>query len=102
MLGATCTVLKDMPPFCIAGGGYTMSLSGLNTVGLKRKGFTNDQIRELKEVYRILFKSSGLLKDRIQSAKDLGYENKHVNELIDFVSTSQRGVMMHSRSEKDA
>ncbi len=101
MLGATCTVLKDMPPFCIAGGGYTMSLSGLNTVGLKRKGFTNDQIRELKEVYRILFKGKGLLKERLQQARDLGYDNEHVAELIEFVSTSQRGVMMHSRSDKD-
>ncbi|MDX8388555.1 MAG: acyl-ACP--UDP-N-acetylglucosamine O-acyltransferase [Ghiorsea sp.] len=102
MLGATCTVLKDMPPFCIAGGGYTMSLSGLNTVGLKRKGFSNDQIRELKEVYRILFKAKGLLKERVQSAKDLAYNNEHVNELIDFVASSQRGVMMHSRRDRDS
>jgi len=102
MLGATCTVLKDMPPFCIAGGGYSMSLSGLNTVGLKRKGFSNNQIRELKEVYRLLFKGTGLLKDRIQTAMDLGYENEHVDELIQFVSTSERGVMMHSRSDKES
>ncbi len=102
MLGATCTVLKDMPPFCIAGGGYSMSLSGLNTVGLKRKGFSNDQIRELKEVYRLLFKGKGLLKDRLQQARDLGFSNEHVDELIEFVSTSQRGVMMHSRSATDA
>jgi UDP-N-acetylglucosamine acyltransferase len=101
MLGATCTVLKDMPPFCIAGGGYSMSLSGLNSVGLKRKGFTNDQIRELKEVYRLLFKSKGLLKERIQAAKDLDFDNEHADELITFVASSQRGVMMHSRSDKD-
>lgn len=102
MLGATCTVLKDMPPFCIAGGGYSMSLSGLNSVGLKRKGFSNGQIRELKEVYLILFKSSGLLKDRIQAAKDLAYDNEYVNELVAFVATSQRGVMMHSRNDKES
>ena len=102
MLGATCTVLKDMPPFCIGGGGYTMTLSGLNTVGLKRKGFSNDDIRDLKEVYRILFMSKGLLKDRLQQARDLKLENAHVDELIAFVESSQRGVMMHSRNETES
>lgn len=97
MLGATCTVLKDMPPFTIAGGGYTMSLSGLNTVGLKRKGFTNDDIRALKEVYRIVFKGSGLLKDRLMEAEALHLYNAHVDELLEFVRSSERGVMMHAR-----
>jgi len=99
MLGATCTVLKDMPPFTIAGGGYHMSLSGLNTVGLKRKGFTNDDIRALKEVYRIVFKGSGLLKDRLTEAEALNLNNPHVDELIEFVRSSERGVMMHTRKE---
>jgi len=99
MLGATCTVLKDMPPFTIAGGGYHMSLSGLNTVGLKRKGFSNDDIRALKEVYRIVFKGSGLLKDRLTEAETLNLNNPHVDELIAFVRSSERGVMMHTRKE---
>ena len=101
MLGATCTVLKDMPPFCIAGGGYSMSLSGLNTVGLKRKGFTNDQIRELKEAYRLIFKGSGLLKDRLAAVDALNFGNEYVDELVAFVRASERGVMMHSRNDKD-
>jgi len=100
MLGATCTALKDMPPFCIAGGGYHMSLSGLNTVGLKRKGLSNEQIRELKEAYRLIFKASGLLKDRLQAVEDLGFNNEHVETVIDFVRNSERGVMMHSRTDK--
>jgi len=99
MLGATCTVLKDMPPFTIAGGGYHMSLSGLNTVGLKRKGFNNDDIRALKEVYRIVFKGSGLLKARLAEAEALRLNNPHVDELIAFVRSSERGVMMHTRKE---
>ena len=99
MLGATCTVLKDMPPFTIAGGGYHMRLSGLNTVGLKRKGFTNDDIRALKEVYRIVFKGSGLLKERLAEAEALHFNNPHVDALIEFVRSSERGVMMHTRKE---
>jgi len=102
MLGATCTVLKDMPPFTIAGGGYNMSLSGLNTVGLKRKGLSNDDIRGLKEAYRLVFKGSGLLKDRLTEAEALNLNNSYVDELITFVRSSERGVMMHSRQEKAA
>ncbi len=97
MLGATCTVLKDMPPFTIGGGGYHMSLSGLNLVGLKRKGFSNDDIRVLKEVYRMIFKGSGLLKERLAKVEDLNLNNAYVDELITFVRGSERGVMMHSR-----
>jgi len=102
MLGATCTVLKDMPPFTIAGGGYHMSLSGLNSVGLKRKGFTNDDIRALKKAYVIVFKGSGLLKDRLSEVESLKLNNPHVDELIEFVRSSERGVMMHTRKEKEA
>jgi len=101
MLGATCTVLKDMPPFTIAGGGYHMSLSGLNSVGLKRKGFSNDDIRALKKVYLIVFKGSGLLKDRLTEVESLSLNNSHVDELIAFVRSSERGVMMHARKEKE-
>lgn len=101
MLGATCTALKDMPPFCIAGGGYHMSLSGLNTVGLKRKGLTNDDIRMLKEAYRLLFKSKALLKDRLQAVEDLNAGNVYVDELLAFVRSSERGVMMHNLKNKD-
>jgi UDP-N-acetylglucosamine acyltransferase len=102
MLGATCTVLKDMPPFCIAGGGYNMSLSGLNTVGLKRKGLSNDDIRVLKETYRLVFKGTGLLKERLQAVEDLNLSNSYVDELLAFVRGSERGVMMHSRRDKDS
>ncbi|WP_038247585.1 acyl-ACP--UDP-N-acetylglucosamine O-acyltransferase [Ghiorsea bivora] len=101
MLGATCTVLKDMPPFTIAGGGYTMSLSGLNTVGLKRKGFSNDDIRALKTAYKMIFMGSGLLKDRLAEVEGLSLGNAYVDELIDFVRSSERGVMMHSKKDKD-
>ncbi len=97
MLGATCTVLKDMPPFTIGGGGYHMSLSGLNIVGLKRKGFANDDIRVLKDVYRMIFKGPGLLKERLAKVEGLNLNNAYVDELIAFVRGSERGVMMHSR-----
>jgi len=96
MLGAMCTALKDMPPFCIAGGGYQMSVSGLNLVGLKRRGLSNDDIRLLKEAYRLLFKSKALHKDRLQAVEDMQANNVYVDELLAFVRSSERGVMMHN------
>jgi len=102
MLGATCTALKDMPPFCIAGGGYHMSLSGLNIVGLKRRGLSNDQIRQLKEAYRLLFKSNDLLKDRMQAVEDLSFDNPYIDEWLAFVRSSERGLMKHSQKGSEA
>ncbi len=49
-------VVMDVPPYCMAQGDRA-ELVGLNTVGLERHGFTEEQIGRIKEAYRILFRS---------------------------------------------
>jgi len=78
-----------------------MSVSGLNLVGLKRRGLSNDDIRLLKEAYRLLFKSKALHKDRLQAVEDMQANNVYVDELLAFVRSSERGVMMHNIKATD-
>ncbi len=88
MQGGTA-VSKDLPPFCVAHG--VNSLAGLNIIGLRRAGFTGGQRLELKKVYHLLFRSAGLLRERIDTARnDFGGEPARL--LIEFVASSKRGV----------
>jgi UDP-N-acetylglucosamine acyltransferase len=56
MSGANAMVAADLPPFCVAQGDRAV-LRGLNLVGLRRRGFTSEQVGRLKEAYRIVFAS---------------------------------------------
>jgi UDP-N-acetylglucosamine acyltransferase len=85
-------VVKDVPPFILAGG-HELNYSGLNSVGLKRNGFTSEQLIKLKGIYHYLF-LSGLnvsqAKEKIQT--EYGNEDD-AKEIIDFINSSQRGII---------
>ena len=56
MVGGLARVRQDVPPFVTVDGGSTM-IVGLNRVGLRRAGFTAEQMSELKEAYRLIYRS---------------------------------------------
>lgn len=82
-------VTLDLPPFTVSRG-FNL-LCGLNTVGLRRAGFTSTQRLELKKAYHRLFRAPGLLRERLDSAR-LEFTGEPARLLIDFVATSRRGV----------
>src|SRR5215213_5054474 len=57
MVGGCCAIGQDVPPFMRAAGGYRAHLYGLNSVGLRRHGFSADRIAVLKKAYDLLFRS---------------------------------------------
>lgn len=70
-------------------------LSGLNLVGLKRRGFSKTQINDLRAAYDILFSTEGVLSERISDLKQAGFEDDAVNLIIDFVSSENtKSVLM--------
>jgi len=97
MIGGMSGIVKDVPPFCLTAGGYRPGLVGLNLVGLKRKGYSRDRIRTLKEIYRILLQSSENLDQRIAEALVLAEEDEDALHLIDFVAQARRGLTVHGR-----
>jgi UDP-N-acetylglucosamine acyltransferase len=91
-IGGCSRVAKDVPPFLKANGN-PMKLFGLNTVGLRRSGFGEDTLRELKHAYRLLFHSDMNLSQALERAQtELNLEMPEVKQLIDFVGSSGRGV----------
>ncbi len=99
MVGGASAVDKDIPPFTRASKNHAM-LYGLNLVGLKRRGFTSEQIKLLKEAYRILFRKSPTLEEGIKKIQEKLPLTPEIQKLIDFVRTSKRGIAPESSKRK--
>ncbi|RJQ51352.1 MAG: acyl-ACP--UDP-N-acetylglucosamine O-acyltransferase [Nitrospiraceae bacterium] len=91
MIGGFSAIPQDIPPYTTAAG-ERARLYGLNTVGLKRRDFTDTTISDLKKAYRILFRSKLTLKDAIDKVRhDLG-RSEEVKKLVEFIEKNKRGI----------
>jgi UDP-N-acetylglucosamine acyltransferase len=91
IIGGASAVTKDIPPFVMASGNFA-KLFGLNMIGLKRRGFTDETIAALKEAYRIVFRSSLLLTTAMQKVEQDVEDLPEVRQFLDFIRKSERGI----------
>lgn len=99
LLSAGAMVSKDVPPYCIVHGDRAM-LTGLNSVGLERRGISSDDILRLRKLYRGLFLGSGAFKERLESESSGARGFALGESLLAFIRTSKRGVCtVRTRSE---
>lgn len=93
IIGGLTKIVQDVPPFMIVDGNPA-STRGLNTIGLQRRGFAEDDIRALKSAYKKLFlKKDGNLANSISSLKAThAADTPQVAYLIHFIENSERGV----------
>ena len=101
MVGGMSGIVQDVPPYTLTAGGYRPGLVGLNAVGLKRHGFSTSDIRDLKEVYRLLLQGAGELQPRLEQAYALTDEDTHARHLVDFVQSAKRGITPHRRDQRN-
>ncbi|HYN81213.1 MAG TPA: acyl-ACP--UDP-N-acetylglucosamine O-acyltransferase [Gemmatimonadaceae bacterium] len=92
-IGGCSRVSKDIPPFLKAVGN-PVKLYGLNSIGLRRNGFPEDVVRELKRAYRLFFRSDLNLSQAMQRAETELEQFPEVAELVQFVEASERGVVI--------
>jgi UDP-N-acetylglucosamine acyltransferase len=90
-IGGKTGVPKDIPPYVIASG-ERARLHGLNQVGLKRSGFSQQTISELKKAYRIVFRIGLTLNQAIERVKAEVDQNPEVVRFIEFIKSSERGI----------
>lgn len=91
MVGGFSGVGQDIPPYTIASGARA-KLFGLNTIGLKRHGFSDTTINDLKKAYKILFREKRTLKDALKKIQeDLPYTDE-IKHLIEFIQKNKRGI----------
>ena len=91
MIQGGCRFSQDIPPYVIAGKEPT-KYCGLNLVGLRRRGFSNELITKLHDAYRLLY-SKGILKEGLEEIKANMEVTPEIQYIIDFVTTSKRGII---------
>ncbi|MDP6795533.1 MAG: acyl-ACP--UDP-N-acetylglucosamine O-acyltransferase [Verrucomicrobiota bacterium] len=94
MMQGCAGVSLDLPPFTIVRG--INGMCGLNSVGLKRAGFSVEERRQLKKAYHAIFLSGDLMRDALEKAR-ADCSGVLAEQLIDFVAVSQRGTCAHAR-----
>ena len=92
MLQGGSLVNKDLPPYIMAGR-YPISYEGVNSVGLHRRGFTEEQITKIQKVYRVLYLSR--LNNTEALAKVIAEipQSPERDEIVNFVKASKRGIV---------
>lgn len=92
MLQGGALVNKDIPPF-VKAAREPISYVGLNTIGLHRNHFTEEEIRTISDVYRVLYLSDLNVTNAVKLVRETLPESALRNEIIDFVERSERGVI---------
>jgi UDP-N-acetylglucosamine acyltransferase len=90
--GGGTIVTKDVPPYVMVAGNPAVP-HGVNAVGLKRRGFTEDQVRNVREAYRILYRSDLKLTEAVDQLRALGETQPEVRTLVEFIGTSTRSLV---------
>ncbi len=91
MIGGCSAVAQDVPPYVSVAGNHA-KLYGLNLVGLKRHGFSKEQIQTLKRVYKHLFRSGLTQKEAVQAAREKWPDVPEVDHFLSFIEQSKRGI----------
>lgn len=92
MIAANSKLVQDVPPFILAGK-HPVKYSGINSLGLTRRGFSDDEKADIKRAYKYLFRSDinqSVALEKVQ--KELSH-CKHINDIISFYQSSKRGII---------
>jgi UDP-N-acetylglucosamine acyltransferase len=92
-VGGSSAVRKDVPPF-VKAAGDPLRLFGLNSVGLQRRGFSDEERAALRRAYRLLFQSKSNLREAVVTARAELAGSAHAEALLAFIEGSERGITL--------
>jgi UDP-N-acetylglucosamine acyltransferase len=92
MVGGGAMVRKDVPPF-ITAAGEPVTYAGVNSVGLKRRGFSSNDVNLIQDVYRIIYQSGRNISQALEVVKREHNADPTVSRIIDFIESSTRGLI---------
>src|SRR5215213_1299465 len=90
MIGGKSKIVQDVLPFFITDGNPSR-LRGVNSVGLRRGGFSEEERRALKDAYKLLFRSTMPIQDALLALEQV--EDENVAHLVSFIRSSKRGFI---------
>ncbi len=85
-------VRKDVPPF-VKAGREPLSYVGINSIGLRRRGFSTEKIREIQDIYRILYQKNYNNSQAVTIIEAEMQATAERDEILEFIKNSQRGIM---------
>jgi UDP-N-acetylglucosamine acyltransferase len=91
-LAGGAIVQRDVPPFVMVAGNPALP-HAVNSEGLKRRGFSEEQIRSIRDAYRILYRSELKLADAMEKLRVLGEMHPDVRAFADFIASSTRSIV---------
>lgn len=91
-VGGRARVTKDIPPFILAAG-EPLGYYGPNSIGLRRRGFTSQQLSVIRQAYRLIYRSHYNLSEAIARIKESMNSSPEVETILQFISNSRRGIV---------
>jgi UDP-N-acetylglucosamine acyltransferase len=91
-IGFSSRVTQDVPPYILAAG-EPLNYKGLNVVGLKRRGFSDNQIGYIKQAYSYIFGSKYNISDAVKVIRETIPMTDEVKNIVDFIEQSKRGII---------
>lgn len=92
MIQGGCRFSKDIPPYIIAGR-EPIAYSGINIVGLRRRGFSNELIESIHNTYRIIYNSGKNVSDALLQVREEIPSTPEIEYIISFIENSERGII---------
>ena len=91
-IGNNTAVTRDVPPYVLAAG-HPAEPRTINSEGLKRRGFSPEQIRNIKQAYRVLYRSDLRLEDAVVQLQAMAEEHEELRIFVDFIGTATRSLV---------
>lgn len=92
MIGGGFRITQDVPPFILAAN-EPLKYKGLNVLGLKRRGFSNEDINSLKKAYQYIYSTSLNISQAKEKIINELANNKYVKDVLAFLDRSNRGII---------
>ena len=92
MIQGGCRFSKDIPPYIIAGR-EPIAFSGINIIGLRRRGFANEVIENIHNAYRIIYQSGLNTTEALKKIEDEFEKSPEIDYIVNFIRNSERGII---------
>ncbi len=101
MTGGLLKVARDIPPY-VKAAHENVSYAGVNSIGLRRRGFTNEDIAEIQGIYRLVFQSRLSLSSAVARIESEFSPSKHRDTILEFIKGSTRGLIKAYKTKLDS
>ena len=99
LVGGTTAISMDLPPFWIVQGEINV-VKGVNILGMRRAGYSSDEISAVRRAYRLLYRSGLMISEAVDQMEQTERQSQAVQLIVAFIRESKRGICMAKREHR--